>query len=357
MIKLILSSLFLLSTIAASEPDTFEKNPETKTYATGFVVPKDWKSKAVFKDPAPMKLLGLPRHWDWREQGTLSKIEDQGNCGSCFAFSTAATFQDALALKKIVDPDLSEQWLLSCNKQNYGCDGGFFLHDMYVNPGAVLGKDWPYAGKKLPCQDNFQHVNKLASWAFIPTNDPNSVPSVDSIKQAIFQFGTISAGIGANSSFMNYKTGVFNDCDNTPPNHAINLVGWDDDGQYWILRNSWSESFGMKGYAYVKWNCNSVGISANYVVVNNTPVDKCTPMPVVNIGPDVNIRRGMAINIGMEPQPNTAYRWESSVKGDPIEQVKTSRAVVRPWNSRAYMLYATTKCGVTKGTKFVYVRR
>jgi hypothetical protein len=356
MLKLIISAFLLLGSIAIAEPETFEKSPETKKYATGFVLPKDWQTKVVFKEPVPMKLLGLPRHWDWREQGLLSPIENQGNCGSCYVFSTTATFQDALALKKIANHDLSEQWLLSCNKQ-YGCNGGFFLHDMHVNPGAVLGKDWPYAGQKLPCQDNFQHPYKLVSWAFIPTNNStDGVPSVESIKNAIYQYGPISAGIGANTSFMNYKTGIFNGCDNTPPNHAINLVGWDDDGQYWILRNSWG-SWGMGGYAFVKWNCNSVGVSATYVVFNDTPVDKCKPLPFVNIGSDISIKRGMGVTIGMTAQPETTYRWESSVKPDPIEQVKTSTAKVRPWSNRMYTLYATTKCGVAKGSKIIYVRR
>ena len=353
-------NMFLTATICIAEPETFERIPEKKVYSTGLVIPKDWKSKAIFKDPRPEKqLLGLPRHWDWREQGKLSNIEDQGSCGSCWSFSTTATFQDALALRKVADYNLSEQWLLSCNDYNFSCQGGFFAHDMHVNPGAALDKDFPYVGTQVACKKTLAHPYKLVSWAYIPTSIPDGVLSVDSIKQAIYQFGTISVGVAVNDAFMKYKTVIFNGCDNgvTQPNHAVNLVGWDDDGQYWIMRNSWNATWGEKGYMRIKWGCNFIGVSANYVVVDNKPVDKCTPMPVANLGPDVTIRRGMIVTIGVQTQTGTTYRWESSVKPDQIETIRSSLVRVKPWDSRAYTLYVTTKCGVAKDTKIIYVRR
>ena len=356
MLKKILLASLLFSTTLIAEELTFEKEQVKTTYPTGLKIPDNWKDTANFKS-AKTNLLGYPRHYDLREQGKLSPIEDQLSCGSCWSFSTTATLQDSLSLRGIANPDLSEQWLLSCNQQNWGCDGGFFAHDMHVNPGAVLGKDMPYKAVKTSCPSNVSHPYKITSWSYIPTNASNGVPTVDEIKAAIFTYGTISAGFAVNNAFMNYKSGIFNQCDNTTqPNHAINLVGWDDDGQYWIMRNSWSTKWGEAGYAKVKWGCNYVGISANYIVVDNKPVPpQCTPMPVADLGKDINIRRGMPVTLGQPAKTGTTYRWESSIKPDPIE--KTSQIVVRPWNTRYYTLYATTKCGTAKSTVLVYVRR
>jgi len=352
--KLLLASLLLFSTSVLSEEATFDAAPVKGDYPTGLKIPKNWQEKANFKSAKPT-LLGLPRHWDWREQGKLSAIEDQGNCGSCYTFSTAAALQDALSLKGIADPDLSEQNLLSCNQEGYGCDGGFFLHDMHVSPGAVQGKDFPYQAKKVACKQNLAHPYQLTSWAYIPTNSKDGVPTVDEIKAAIFQYGTISAGVAVTQDFMNYKSGIFNKCTTaTQPNHAINIVGWDDDGQYWIMRNSWGSRFGENGYMRIKWNCNFIGLSSNYVVVNSKPVDKCTPLPEANIGQDISIRRGMGVVLGKPGKPGTTYRWESSIKPDPFE--RNAQITVRPWSTRSYTVYATTKCGTAKASIIVYVR-
>ena len=353
--KILLASSLLFSMTLKAEESTFEKNTVKKTYPTGFKVPKNWKDKAVFKS-AKTHLLGAPRHYDLRQQGKLSPIEDQGNCGDCWAFSTAATFQDALSLKGVANFDLSEQFLLSCNHDGWSCDGGFFAHDYHVNPGAVLEKDFPYKGVQVSCPTNLNHPYKLVSWAYIPTNSPDGVPSVDEIKAAILQYGTISAGVAANDAFMNYKTGIFNGCDTTTqPNHAINLVGWDDDGQYWIMRNSWGSNWGENGYMRIKWGCNFIGESANYIVVDNKPVPQCNPAPQANLGKDLTIRRGAIVTLGQAPIAGTTYRWESSIPPNPT--ATTSQIKVQPWSTRYYTLYTTTKCGTAKSTILINVHR
>ena len=231
--------------------------------------------------------------------------------------------------------------------------------------GAVLDSEFPYAGKQIACKTNLNHLYHIKSWSYLPSVNENTPPTVEAIKNAIFTYGPISAGIGANDALMSYSYGIFNACDGTAPNHAINLVGWDDDGQYFIMRNSWGDNFGIKGFAYIKYNCNSIGIAANYIVLdavpnpnpnpNPTPNPSCTPMAVANIGNDISIKWGMSITIGTPPIAGTAYRWESSIKPNPLE--KTSRIVIRPWNSRYYTLYAVTKCGTAKSTIMVYVKK
>jgi len=351
---------------------TFEKTNTHTKYTTGLKLNKGWGKKVTFKE---VKIqAALPRHFDWREQGKLTPIKDQGNCGSCYAFSTTATLQDVMSLRGLGQISLSEQYLLSCNKEGFSCDGGFFLHDMHkaLPMGGVPEKDFPYVARQVSCKAGLSHPYHLTSWAYIPSKDENTAPSIDAIKSAIYEYGPISAGVGANNAFMDYRSGVFNQCDNTEPNHAINLVGWDDDGQYFIMRNSWSAQWGDQGFMKIKYNCNKIGIASNYIVFTSpnpnpnpspnpspkptptpTPIPKCSPEPYANAGQDVRIIRGQTIRIGTQAMPYTSYHWESSVKG---YFPGIARIVVRPLTSRTYTVFATTKCGTAKSTLMVTIR-
>ena len=372
-----LLSLMLLMSSASLAKDaemkalTFDKASTTKKYSTGLKLNKGWAKKVTFKE---VKIqAALPRHFDWREQAKLTPIKNQGNCGSCYAFSTVATFQDVMATKGLGQIALSEQYLLSCNTQGFSCNGGFFLHDMHMALpfGGVPESEFPYVARQVACKTNLSHPYHLTSWAYIPSKDENTVPSIDSIKSAIYTYGPISVGVGANNAFMDYSSGVFNQCDGTQPNHAVNLVGWDDDGQYWIMRNSWSQQWGQSGFMYIKYGCNQIGIAANYVVFtssnpNPPPVPtptpsptptptppNCTPAPYADAGRNVRIFRNQAVRIGTPTRPNTSYHWESSVSGQFPE---TAQIIVRPRTTRTYTVFATTKCGTAKATAKVTIR-
>ena len=265
MFKMLLAVILFVSSYAFCEPETFESSPTKQKVSMGFKLQKGWHKQVKFR--SALAALTLPRHFDWREQGQLSPIKNQGDCGSCWSFSTVATLQDAIALKNKTIVDLSEQYLVSCNTRGWGCNGGDFAHDMHVSPGSVYTKDFPYAAKALACKPNLAYQYKVDSWAYLPSKSENDPPGVDEIKAAIYQFGPISAAVAASDKFVAYRSGVFNSCDTTTEvNHAINLVGWDDDGQYWILRNSWSSSWGINGWMNIKWNCNKVGIASNYIM-------------------------------------------------------------------------------------------
>ena len=99
----------------------------------------------------------------------------------------------------------------------------------------------------------------------------DAVPSVDAIKQAIYTYGPISVAVCAGSHFQAYSGGIFNtseSCGSDVINHAVVLVGWNDnngtDG-YWILRNSWGTSWGMAGYMYIGYGVSQVGYGANFI--------------------------------------------------------------------------------------------
>ena len=359
---------------------TFEVSKIPVKHSKGLKLEKGWAKKVTIKE---VKIqASLPRHFDWREQGTLTPIRNQGNCGSCWAFSSVEVFQDTLALRGQGQIALSPQYLLSCNHDGWSCDGGSFAHDyhMALPVGGVREADFPYKGTKVACKANLSHPYHITSWAYLPSPDENTAPTLDAMKSAIYQYGPIGAAFGANNAFENYTSGTFNQCDGTQPNHAIVLVGWDDDGQYFIMKNSWSAQWGQNGYANVKYGCNGLGIAANYIVYSSpaptptptpvppapaptptptpvppapTPVPKCTPQPYANAGPDVHIMKGQSVKLGTPAKDGTAYHWESSAGLS--KPLNTAMIIARPTFSQIYTVFAHTKCGTARSSVLTLV--
>jgi C1A family cysteine protease len=248
----------------------------------GLVAPKDWRSRARF---ASVKAQAdLPASFDWRPYCT--PIRNQGGCGSCWAFSTVGVLESAISIKDGAMVNLSEQWLISCNMETepphllaqgvWGCDGGWFAHDYFESKpdecgqsGAVLEADFPYVYRDEPCncpEDGYDHYYWIGSWAYIAGEE--EIPSVESIKQAIVTYGPVSAAVYADDPFQAYDDGVFNASTIEEVNHAIVLVGWDDNlgsEGAWILRNSWATHWGMDGYMYIEYGCSNVGFAACYI--------------------------------------------------------------------------------------------
>jgi predicted secreted protein len=221
----------------------------------------------------------LPSTYNWCSLGGCTPVRDQGNCGSCWAFGTVGSLESAILLQDGASRDLAEQYLVSCNTDGWGCDGGFWAHDYHEwkfptnepGPGAVYESDFPYTATDAPCNGPHTHHETIADWVYI--GNDSSVPSTDAIKQAILDHGPVSAAVCVNSAFQAYTGGVFTGspfCFSI--NHAIVLVGWDDSKGAWRLRNSWGPEWGEDGYMWIAYGKQYVGYSANYVVyAGSTP--------------------------------------------------------------------------------------
>ena len=195
--------------------------------------------------------------------GIYSPIKNQGSCGSCWAFSIAAQFETAILKKDGVTVDLSEQWLVSCNTYGWGCNGGLWANDMYVSPGAVMESCFPYSATDEPCISSCPNPYQATGWAYV---DPSvAVPSTDDIKQAIYTYGGVAAGVYVDRWFQAYTSGVLTRCKRNVnyTNHAIQLVGWDDAKGAWLLKNSWGTGWGENGFMWIQYGCDKVGDEAN----------------------------------------------------------------------------------------------
>jgi len=257
-------------------------NPDAPTVP--LTLPKGVIHDKVFPSVAKE---ALPEHLDWRDSGIVTPVRDQRSCGSCWAFGTVGIMESALWKNGIANKDLSEQYLVSCNKEGWNCEDGGYTAHMYhydtpgknqMAAGAVLESVKPYIGRNGNCTVNYDKPHILTDWRFI-TGSEDTVPTVDQIKSAIYTYGPITAGVCAGSGMDDYSGGIFtqdeaSECDGST-NHQIILVGWDNPGQYWIMRNSWGTGWGLDGYMHIKWNVSRVGEGTSWV----TTAGGTTPTP------------------------------------------------------------------------------
>ncbi len=222
---------------------------------------------------------GLPASFDWRDNGgygIVPAVRDQGACGSCWAFGTVGIMESALWKQGIANQDLSEQYLISCNLDGFDCNGGLTAHKYHYDTlgknqtvvGAVYETDKPYTQSNGSCYSDYSKPYALSGWAFI-TPTEFDVPTDEEIKNAIYAYGPITAGVCAGDGWDSYSGGLFSTDETSycggSTNHQIILVGWDDPGQYWILRNSWGSGWGDGGYMYIKYGMSRVGEGTSWV--------------------------------------------------------------------------------------------
>jgi cathepsin L len=193
-------------------------------------------------------------------------IRDQGDCGSCWAFSTAAALEGAYGFKNKKAPvSFSTQQLVDCDDNNNGCDGGNFNPSFTYaqNNGLQSDTSYPYQAVQQDCNYNSSKVAaKPKSFSYCSNYSSNTKVncSID-IVYGLLTTGPCSVGIDAGTSaFQSYQSGIYTAAC-SEDNHAVVLVGYGVDAktraEYWIVRNSWSSDWGNKGYITVAINDNN----------------------------------------------------------------------------------------------------
>jgi C1A family cysteine protease len=229
-------------------------------------------------------LTALPGSFNWCDHNGCTPVKNQGSCGSCWAFATAGPLESLIKINDGITADLSEQYLVSCNADGWGCDGGFWAHDYHqwkmaageTEAGAVLESKFPYEAQDTTCNPPHPKAYRIDSWQYVC---PDCTPTTAQIKQAIYAHGPLSVSVCVNDAFQSYNGGVFSGPGCSDLNHGVVLVGWNDDDGCWILRNSWGSAWGEGGYMRIKYGVSGIGTYAAYVAYGDTPNPDPQPDP------------------------------------------------------------------------------
>jgi cysteine peptidase B len=193
-----------------------------------------------------VKLDGPPANdIDWRTKGVLTPVKDQQQCGSCWAFSATETIESFAQLAGKGLPILAPQQIVSCDKVDGGCNGGWPYQAMaYIKQagGQETESAYPYTsggGNTGICK-----VDKSKFVPGVQVTGSVSVTKGENNLEAALNKGPVSICVDA-SSWSSYRSGILSTC-GTSVDHAVQAVGYTAD--YWIVRNSWGTSWGESGF-------------------------------------------------------------------------------------------------------------
>ena len=217
-----------------------------------------------------------PKSVDWRTSGFVTEVKDQGQCGSCWAFSAVAALegQHFKQAKELVS--LSEQNLVDCSGKygNEGCSGGLMDQAFeYIKENEGIDKEtgYPYEGIDNTCRFKRSEVGATDS-GFVDIKSGDE----EELINAIASIGPISVGIDASSiAFQFYSSGIYEteDCSPYDLDHGVTVVGYDSLGNgqdFYIVKNSWGKDWGQNGYILMRRNQNNmcgIATAASYPIV------------------------------------------------------------------------------------------
>jgi len=241
----------------------------------------------------------LPDTVDWRGKNVLTPVKNQGSCGSCWAFASAATVESAYAIAAQAPPPvLATQAYVSCMANPDGCGGtggcsgaiAELAFNYTANNGLPLESDYAYTASDSECK-SFSPAVKVSGFQQLPANDAGALAS------ALATIGPIAVSVAA-SQWSLYGGGVFDGCTGSTGaevNHAVQAVGYSAD--YWIIRNSWGASWGEDGFIRLSRSKDTV-LSTGEKPANGF---SCKPYPdSIQVGGECGVLSDSAYPTGAE---------------------------------------------------------
>lgn len=219
--------------------------------------------------PDGLNVSDLPAEVDWRKEGAVTPVPDQGSCLSSYAFSATGALESQWFRKTGKLVPLSAQNIVDCGAMfhNRNCDGGF-MDSTYgyikVNGGIDSEESYPYVGTKSDCAFDPSGVAATVS-SFVNINSATE----STLMTKVALVGPVCAFVdNSQSTFTFYSEGVYHDsgCLKDSMRQAVLIVGYGatKDGQkYWIVRNSWGTNWGQDGYILIRRDSdNECGIAS-----------------------------------------------------------------------------------------------
>jgi C1A family cysteine protease len=262
-----------------------ELSNEEKRLLCGFV-PESGEASLVERENIARSMLrtqaleGLPPEFDWRNfngHNYISAVKNQGSCGSCVAFATAATVESAARINKnlpvdspdgSIFDDLSEAQLFYCYAASQGknCGTGWSPKaalEFCKTQGVVPQSLYPYTAGDQGCGVSGDWENKVTQ-----VSSYHEITSWHEMKPWLSSKGPLSVAFTVYEDFFNYASGVYKHVSgNQVSGHAVTCVGYSDSQGAWLCKNSWDSSWGMGGYFWIGYG--ECGIDASMLAVDD----------------------------------------------------------------------------------------
>lgn len=205
--------------------------------------------------------VSVPASVDWRTKGVVSPIQDQGQAGTCYSFGTSCAVESAMAIKTGVLTKLSEQQIVDCSTVknggvNFGVNGGQIAPTFEwigKTGGLCTEQAYPYVSGTTKTTGTCQKTCTKVSGSDVQSV-VNVKPNSDADMMTALSKTVVSIAVQANEpTFQLYKSGVFTGACGSSLDHAVALVGYGSQNglDYYILRNSWGQSWGQSGYMLI----------------------------------------------------------------------------------------------------------
>ena len=209
-----------------------------------------------------------PAEVDWRAKNVVNAVRDQGQCGSCWAFATTANAESVWAIAKGQLLDLSEQYLVDCASGagyfNMGCNGGMpdSAFKYMINNAQCTEASYPYVSGTTKTAGTCHSCTPTTKFSACYDVTPKDQVS---LKNAVAKNPVVVAIEADTRYFQSYSSGILTDVScGTTLDHAVEIVGYGVDNgiKYWNVRNSWSATWGEKGYVRIARSdsTNDIGI-------------------------------------------------------------------------------------------------
>lgn len=236
----------------------------------------------------------LPSSFNWSNIDGInfdSPVKKQGECGSCYTLALLSTFESRLRIKSNnrIKVNLSSSNVLGCSRTNQGCSGGYpFLVGKHgAEFGFVEESCQPYEEDDKTCKSLCyeEKTYKAKSYGYVGGYD--GACNEEEMMHEIYKNGPIVVAINATPELYYYKSGIFHSSTTKKEgeseknmraweytNHAVVVIGWGEEyiddklEKFWILKNSWGDSWGEKGYFRLSRGVNMASVEAQAVYVN-----------------------------------------------------------------------------------------
>jgi len=213
--------------------------------------------------------VASPDAFDWRTKGAVTAVKDQGQCGSCWAFSVTENIESVWILAKGLNnetlPPLAPQQIVDCDTTDLGCNGGNppTAYDYVQSAGGLDDeKDYPYTAQDGTCAfKSSAVVAKISGYKYATDGDEGTM------KDNLASWAPLSICVDARY-WQDYQSGIMSEwqCDwIVQLDHCVQAVGYDTSSTaptpFWIVRNSWGTDWGEDGYIRLEYGTNTCGLT------------------------------------------------------------------------------------------------